>query len=94
MSNQPTYKSDEEALKEFDSAFNWADQIKEQELARWRIMYGCEPQDIKSFILSLRKADREALRGLIAKERIEPHEHDYEAGYNKALEDVLKLIEE
>lgn len=35
---------------EFDSAFNWADKVRDAELERWRIMYGFEPKDIKSFI--------------------------------------------
>jgi hypothetical protein len=36
--------------KTFDSMFNWADQIKEQELDRWMLMYGFVPDDLKTFI--------------------------------------------
>lgn len=30
--------------------FNWADQIKDEELARWKVMYGFQPKDLKYFI--------------------------------------------
>ena len=43
-------KTLDERLGEFDSMFNWADQIKDAELERWKIMYGFVPEDIKAFI--------------------------------------------
>ena len=40
----------DETLAEFDSAFNWANQVKDAELERWRIMYGFVPDDLRNFL--------------------------------------------
>ena len=42
--------NNKEILEEFVSFFNWADQIKEEEIARWEIMYGCTPKKLLSEI--------------------------------------------
>lgn len=44
---------------EFDSLFNWADQVKESETERWRLMYGLTPEQLKSFLKeTVEKAER------------------------------------
>ena len=48
----------EEWIKEFNSAFNWAKQIKDAELERWKVMYGFTPNDIKAFIQKTREEAR------------------------------------
>ena len=58
--------SDREAPKEaweteFDSMFDWADQVKERELGHWKIMYGFQPKDLKDFIRSLLSDQRRSM---------------------------------
>lgn len=43
---------------EFNSMFDWADQIKEQEIERWKIDYDFTPDDIKQFISDLLKEEQ------------------------------------
>lgn len=38
--------------KRFDEAFEWADKIKNDEIDRWKIMYGFTPNELKAFLLS------------------------------------------
>ncbi len=40
----------EEQIKELNSAFDWADQVKGDELERWKVMYGFVPKDIEKFL--------------------------------------------
>lgn len=47
--------------EEFNSMFNWAEQIKESELERWELMYGFVPNDIKNFIESLLEEQKKEL---------------------------------
>ncbi len=59
----------EEKVKEFDSAFNWTDQVKDTELELWRVMYGFTPDDVKKYYIeSLEQAythgKEEAVRGI------------------------------
>lgn len=70
MSNlQPTpTEAKGEWEEEFDSMFNWADQIKEVELSRWKMMYGFQPKDLKSFIKVILASERtKAEEGLRAR---------------------------
>jgi hypothetical protein len=45
--------------EEFDSMFDWAEQIKEKELAHWKLMYGFTPTDLKSFFHATLAKERE-----------------------------------
>lgn len=40
----------QEEQEQIESFFNWAEQIKEAEIERWKIMYGCTPDELKSFL--------------------------------------------
>ena len=53
------YENKEKWEEEFDNMFDWADQVKEKEMARWEIMYGFTPKDIKQFIKKLLKEQME-----------------------------------
>jgi hypothetical protein len=47
--------------REFDSMFNWAEQVREKELGHWKMMYGFTPKDLKQFIKSeLQLAEQKA----------------------------------
>lgn len=43
----PTQESWEDR---FDEMFDWAEQIKDEEIARWKVVYGFIPNDLKQFI--------------------------------------------
>lgn len=47
-----TPKTKQDILEEFDSAFDWAERIKEAELLYWHTMYGFQPRDIRNFLSS------------------------------------------
>ena len=49
------------SLEEFDSAFDFAEKIKEEELFLWKIKYGFVPNDLKQFIKSRDKKILEAV---------------------------------
>jgi len=51
-------RTEENWKEEFDSMFDWAEQIKEFELERWKIMYGFTPEHIKAFISTIRAEER------------------------------------
>lgn len=56
--------------KEFDSMFDWADQVKDSEIERWKVMYGFTPNKLKSFISEVRqRAVEETLRAVYGLER-------------------------
>jgi len=50
-------------MEQFENFFDWADQIKDSEIARWEIMYGCTPdrllKEIKTALTQLEKTVRE-----------------------------------
>ena len=39
-------------MEQFENFFDWADQIKDSEIARWEIMYGCTPDRLLKEIKS------------------------------------------
>lgn len=93
--------------EEFDSAFDWADKVKDAELERWKIMYGFQPKDIKTYI---HKRDHKILEGvremIMSKNRdyakdekfifshVKDVNHAWENGYNNALDELILIINE
>lgn len=107
MSNlQPTpTEAKGEWEEEFDSMFNWADQIKEVELSRWKMMYGFQPKDLKSFIKVILTSERtkaeEGLRARLVGEvgrlgaglsSFDAENTEYEKGYYGARSDIIEII--
>lgn len=97
-----------EGLEEFDSMFDLADQIKQQEIDRWKLMYGFVPEDIKSFLtthtLNILKAERERLAGMMKDMNVQFEDkdmafgkgrvEDYRFGYNEAIDDQIHHLDE
>lgn len=93
--------------EEFDSMFDSAEQIKYKEVARWKLIYGFTPTDLKEFISQvessatsrvLEKVREKAQKlkrvsiGLI----LQPEEHELLRQcitiHNQALDEVLKAL--
>jgi len=46
-------------LEELDSFFNWAEQIKDEEVERWKLMYGVTPEELKNWLRTALEKARE-----------------------------------
>lgn len=89
------YQEDAEVIKRFDDNFvldSNRDRKSHKRLGLRGYSIGNIPaQDIKAFILSLRAADREAVRDVVEGMRAESMTV-YSQGYNQALEDVISRL--
>ena len=74
--NKPAQEKEWEA--EWDNMFDWAEQIKEEEIGRWKLLYGFTPDDLKSFIRTL----------------LEDQQGELYAWFNKALLKQKQEIED
>ena len=92
-----TYKSDEEVKKEFDERFGeyGSYSVKGLDALQTEVEFRLS---IKDFILSLRSADRQALREEVEEMKLHypeygENEGDYIAGQSHFKSDVLALLD-
>lgn len=88
--------------EQFDSAFNWADQVKDSELERWRVMYSFTPDDIKAFIRETLLSHQAEMVRKLDSLRLEMPDHECVLGYcphyprieqnNQVLDAAIALI--
>lgn len=94
-----TYKSDKEVEREFDNKFCSLYGVNVHDYTGQTIMASTPSNEIKSFISTLRKEDREALvKDIEGMKKENTREHilaTYGEGhkeYNNALSDIINLI--
>jgi hypothetical protein len=88
-----------------DISLNWAEQIKEAEILRWKTMYGFTPKKLADHYLSILdktiKSKLEAVENEIELKRRKhyneqqpflKHRNDYNDAYNQIIIDVLEII--
>lgn len=76
------------AWEQLESLFDWAPQIKEAEINRWRVMYGTTPDGILDFIRANFVSKEELQEEL---ERLRNTSLDHRLDAISVLSDLLRL---